>query len=403
MAKAGLHLTASCVQCGNEYRQARSDQLCCSYKCSQQKWRAAQPKAEAATRNCDHCKISFISIKPNKRFCSDECRATAELEKRRLERAETGPGKRWAAGKKFAPRRNCTVCGKEFYASPAQERRSKSGLLYCSQKCFGTTLIKDEKKRTCKKCRAIFTFVEGSGTRFCDSCVAAKPKPVVTSCEACKKTTPSGGKFCDRGCYTAFRVANKKERVLKVNAVCAACGNKFYAAPGHVKSGWGKYCSTKCKPLPKHGSAKGGTREDLGIYVRSSWEANYARYLKFLKAREQILDWEYEPKVFEFHAIKRGVRSYVPDFRVTELGGSIVWHEVKGYMDDKSKTKLNRMAKFYPEEKVIVIGSKEMREIKNKLAALIPLWESWENDKLGSMVRSGAAISTVIAALNGGN
>jgi len=138
----------------------------------------------------------------------------------------------------------------------------------------------------------------------------------------------------------------------------------------------------RCRPLPKHGNAKGGTRADLGIYVRSSWEANYARYLKFLVDKKQILDWEYEPDTFEFVGIKRGARFYTPDFKIFELDGSHVYHEVKGYMDQKSKTKLKRMAKYHPDETVIVIDGSVMKDIAKKLSAAIPHWETNPNQKL---------------------
>jgi len=187
--------------------------------------------------------------------------------------------------------------------------------------------------------------------------------------------------FCDRSCYTKFRRENLKITELPKNRECVKCGKKFYASPGRIKQGWGLYCSMKCRPLTKHGNGKGGTRKDLGIYVRSSWEANYARYLNFLKKNREIQDWEYEPDTFYFENIKRGTRSYTPDFKIMENDGEIIYHEVKGYMDQKSRTKLNRMKKYYPEIKIILIMKKEMMEIKNKVGAFL-LWESNTNDKL---------------------
>lgn len=120
---------------------------------------------------------------------------------------------------------------------------------------------------------------------------------------------------------------------------------------------------------------KGGTRSDLGIYVRSSWEANVARYLNFLIKQKTIFKWEYEPDTFWFENIKRGTRSYTPDFKIwdTEDGDPYYW-EVKGYMDAKSKTKLKRMAKYHPDVKVVVIGKDEYNDIK-KNKALIKNWE----------------------------
>ena len=84
----------------------------------------------------------------------------------------------------------------------------------------------------------------------------------------------------------------------------------------------------------------GGKREDLGFYVRSGWEANYARYLKWLVSIRHIARWEYEPETFEF-PVKRGSRFYTPDFKITNLDGTIEFHEVKGWMDQASRTRID--------------------------------------------------------------
>ena len=111
------------------------------------------------------------------------------------------------------------------------------------------------------------------------------------------------------------------------------------------------------------------------IFARSAWEANYARYLEFLKQNGNIQDWEHEPDTFWFEKIKRGVRSYLPDFKVTELDGSIVYYEVKGYMDARSKTKINRMKKYYPRVALRVIDSKSYTALAKQISGLIPDWE----------------------------
>ena len=115
---------------------------------------------------------------------------------------------------------------------------------------------------------------------------------------------------------------------------------------------------------------------DIGgknIFARSSWEANIAAYFEFLKTNNEILDWEHEPKTFWFESIKRGVRSYMPDFKIYKNDGSYYWVEVKGWMDAKSKTKLKRMKKYYPEEKLELIDSKRYNQIK-KQSSIIPNW-----------------------------
>lgn len=122
--------------------------------------------------------------------------------------------------------------------------------------------------------------------------------------------------------------------------------------------------------------AKGGRRADLGnTYFRSSWEANYARYLNWLVAQGVILKWRFESVTFRFDGVTRGTITYTPDFEVTENDGSIVFHEVKGWMDPKSKTRLKRMKKYHPTVSILVIGQKEYSQISKTVSSLIPNWE----------------------------
>lgn len=125
---------------------------------------------------------------------------------------------------------------------------------------------------------------------------------------------------------------------------------------------------------PKKKRSESGTRADLGFYVRSKWEANYARYLNWLQAQGQIYKWEYEVDEFWFEGIKRGTKSYKPDFKVWTSPTTFEYHEVKGYMDATSLTKLKRMAKYHPQHKVVVIDAEAFKEL-NKWSRLIPNWE----------------------------
>jgi len=120
---------------------------------------------------------------------------------------------------------------------------------------------------------------------------------------------------------------------------------------------------------------QGGTREDLGFYVRSQYEANYARYLKWLVEQGAIRGWAYEPHRFEFAGIKRGTRDYTPDFRVVNNDGAVEYHEVKGWMDPKSATQLQRMAKYFPEVKIVLIDKDVYYALRRDLKNLVPYWE----------------------------
>jgi len=128
----------------------------------------------------------------------------------------------------------------------------------------------------------------------------------------------------------------------------------------------------------KYSRSAGGKRSDLGDrYFRSAWEANYARYLNWRVTRGDLAAWEYETKTFVFEKIKRGTRAYTPDFKLVFADGRHEWHEVKGWMDPKSATRIKRMAKYFPQEALRIIDEKWFRQAKaTGLASIIVGWES---------------------------
>lgn len=103
---------------------------------------------------------------------------------------------------------------------------------------------------------------------------------------------------------------------------------------------------------------KSGYRKDLGLNLRSNWEANFARILKCYK-----VVFEFEPKVFTF-PVKRGTKGYTPDFYFPNFDE---WVEIKGYLDDKSKIKIKRFKRYYPAEfeKMTFICSRYSTDAKN--------------------------------------
>lgn len=98
-------------------------------------------------------------------------------------------------------------------------------------------------------------------------------------------------------------------------------------------------------------------------YLKSGWELRYANFLETLLKGKAIKSWTYEEDTFWFEAIKRGVRSYTPDFKVTYEDGAVEYHEVKGWMNKKSATKLKRMRIYYPDVKMVLIQEAEMKNI----------------------------------------
>lgn len=121
---------------------------------------------------------------------------------------------------------------------------------------------------------------------------------------------------------------------------------------------------------------KGGKRPDLdNTYFRSKMEANYARYLNWLKKHGKIQEWRYEhpDDIWHFERISRGNTSYKTDFRIVENDGSIVYHEVKGWYNKDTTTKMKYMERYYPDVKIIIIDSKFMSRLRRNLT--LPHWE----------------------------
>ncbi len=129
----------------------------------------------------------------------------------------------------------------------------------------------------------------------------------------------------------------------------------------------------------KKGDSKWRTIAGQNFYFRSRWEFNYALYLQLLKTTGKISGWEHEPRTFWFKKILRGVRSYLPDFRVIHLNGSQEYVEVKGFMDARSATKLKRMGIYYPEIHIRVVDKDWFTENTKRLKTLIPEWEKGED------------------------
>lgn len=150
---------------------------------------------------------------------------------------------------------------------------------------------------------------------------------------------------------------------------------------------------TKCrvisdsgKDLPgvtgHRGRTRSGYRPDLDAFVRSAWEANYFRFLRWLVSQKQIRSVEYETEEFALFRIvkgeraeyRRGNRFYKIDFKLTNLDGSVEYHEVKGYMDATSATKLKRFRRCYPNLVLKIIDAPIYYSIRRSFSHL-PFWE----------------------------
>ena len=142
-----------------------------------------------------------------------------------------------------------------------------------------------------------------------------------------------------------------RSREVCFKASCGHSGDRFAS----IKSGWYKV----------------GDKE---YYLRSLSEYRYAIWLHYQKRYGFIKDWEYEPQTFWFENIKRGVRSYKPDFKVTMPDATHFWVEVKGYMDAKSATKIRRFNKYYPCEELRIVDKLWFNKNARKLQLVCKDW-----------------------------
>jgi hypothetical protein len=108
---------------------------------------------------------------------------------------------------------------------------------------------------------------------------------------------------------------------------------------------------------------KSGYREDLGHFVRSSWEANFARLMIFLG-----VEYKYECKMFVFS----NETTYRPDFYLPHLNS---WVEVKGRWYLEAVIKVAAFYEEYPEEVLDIVDQNQYTKLRKKFAKYIPNWE----------------------------
>lgn len=200
------------------------------------------------------------------------------------------------------------------------------------------------------------------------------------SCEACgesfyrypadiRKAQKNGSRirFCSKACTDGLKASTN------ITLTCPECDRSFVVWASRVvhsaKNTYGIYCSERCRDtangqrhMPPGGRGKWGRREDLGHFVRSTWEANVCRVLLALG-----LTYAYEPQSFR---LPNGT-FYRPDLLVE----SCLWIEVKGWMNSASAAKIAAFRNGYPQYTLIVIGKDEYLALERAFAAMVPNWE----------------------------
>ncbi len=286
-------------------------------------------KTKDIARKCQMCNALFFSKTHGgtKQFCSYSCSTKKKWETRQ---------------RKVMPVLQCRQCGKSYQKNPrfslVQWRQSK----FCSQQCSSESQrIKDGMGKAERYRRKKGRLKKGTPDwleRIRTTTKDAMQKPEIK-----------------------IKLHNPKPP-LSLERRIQISNNLMGKMPKNLMFGAGQY------PNIQRGDYDINGKE---FYFRSKWEANYALYLDFLIKDKQIRSWEYEKDVFIFDKIQFGTRSYRPDFKVLNNDSSVEYHEVKGYMDSKSKTKLKRMARYYPDVKLILIDKEFYGELKKKLGKVL--------------------------------
>jgi len=117
---------------------------------------------------------------------------------------------------------------------------------------------------------------------------------------------------------------------------------------------------TNRAPTHTTGRGIGETREDLDQYFRSTWEANFARILNYLKIK-----WTYEPTRFTFEHF-----SYLPDFYLPETDSYI---EITPFLTKLKADKILAAAQII---NLQIINKTIYNQLKEEYKDKIPNWEN---------------------------
>lgn len=300
-------------------------------------YRESKNKQVVNSATCQECNSKSVLFKGGSIICRD------------CDHVIFSPDKKYGEKRKqntdYSKKRTCQKCSKEYYKDRRVNNSLWSRTKYCSPKCQAAArrLYKNEnegQRVRRRKAGIVPRDSQANRDKISKMTRLAMQRPEVQE----KIRQPRNALTLEHRMKVSNALAGKMPL------------NNSYNNTGYANIKRGYY------------DINGDT-----MYFRSKWEANYALYLDFLIDHKEIIKWEFEPDTFIFDAIKLGTRSYTPDFKVFTKHGH-EYHEVKGYMDSKSKTKLKRFAKYYPDEKLLLIDSSEYNLIKKEIGKMLKFY-----------------------------
>jgi len=209
---------------------------------------------------CENCgtQYEFSDIGREPKYCSNECRYEAALQKR---------------GVKLT----CAYCGEDFVSL-------RKDALYCSQECRGKAMTKETHYRTehiltCAICGKEFKTIYKNRTCCSQECgwkYQGEKAKKYYECQYCGKTFYSRNgfrmKYCSRECSvnalfgTAEKRAERDALLLEsrtITTVCAECGEEF-----QTTNSTRVYCCAECRETAL---ARQSYEKVLEVYVPRSF------------------------------------------------------------------------------------------------------------------------------------
>ena len=184
-----------------------------------------------------------------------------------------------------------------------------------------------------------------------------------------KKRTASGMKTCICGCGIAIQALTSQGLPAKYAIGHAPGGVQSRFKPGQIP--WNKGRPSEIRQ-PYAPPTKVGYRIDLGRSFRSSWEANYARYLLYTKNM-----FIYEPKAYLLTLPDKTQHYYRPDFIVNES----YFVEIKGIIrSDLTLAILDAATRQLPKP-LRILFAKDYYALEKEVGKSIQNWE-FRNDKI---------------------
>lgn len=350
----------TCPVCGEELVRREGERAdnfkkrrTCGHACGHQlMWQQRGRPLQAMT--CERCgkpfEVPLHQVEKGWRYCSWACR-------------------------KNVVTLSCDTCGEAFERQAAEVQRQRergSTGAYCSHACYNTNRKDPKYTYACEQCGASVTIPmstklqhesRGSAQRFCSQKCRSAYGHVEKPCEQCGAlfTVPrnrQGQPYCSVACRTAARTE-------RIEIPCEVCGTVSVYTPARVERQKHFFCSHKCMGVAVGSWAittgyRHGVRPDIAHFVRSSWEANIARFLRFMH-----MEYEYEPAGFTLPSGR-----YTPDFLVDGM-----YIEVKGQMREDAKRKIDEFRAEHPDKVLVVIDPPMYRQIEREFRDRIPEWE----------------------------